>query len=237
MTRVVIPFSGGYDSTILLWLHALEGHLIFPFFVKYGQESWKHELEAAKAVLSSPEIVNKVSAMMCRELDLRGVSDAPVLGGKHASHLAGNQKQYVPGRNAYIGLAAMTYAISVDAHYVDFAFVKTPSDRFGHSDTTASFASKLTELAPLCFDYRSRSELARIPEVRAPLVRHYKSYLLRLASAMNIPIGLCRTCYKRSKTPCNECPSCLAIKKAREEAAAMPKLTQRQIDSTFNSLA
>lgn len=116
MKRVVVPFSGGIDSTVLLYHLVKEGMKPVPLFIDYGQRAVINERLACQRI--------------CEELSLT-LHEAVVCIPKSwwgFNSLTGNgfdfQKEgtVVPGRNALLAAICKTtgFPVYMGAHKDDF---------------------------------------------------------------------------------------------------------------------
>lgn len=98
--KIVVLYSGGLDSTVLLHLAKHQGYQVTPLLINYGQ---RHQEELDTAINNCKEM-NLIHRIM--EVSLFNI-DSGLTGNRVGGTYDGVHPMHVPGRNIiFIGLAA-----------------------------------------------------------------------------------------------------------------------------------
>lgn len=199
-TRTVVVFSGGLDSTTLLYHLKEAGHELAALTVDYGQRHRK-ELECALSI--------------CRDLDvslttlnLAGVS--PIFGQNSLSDSSVEvpegtyepetmQQTTVPNRNMILLSLAIGWAIS--NNYQAVAFGAHSGEYTPYPDCRPEFAQAMDNVAQLC-DWQPI-------RVLSPFVDWSKADIVRRGAELEVPFAATWSCYVGSQTHCGRCGTCL----------------------------
>jgi 7-cyano-7-deazaguanine synthase len=209
--KIVLIYSGGLDSTTLLYHLLSEGHTVKCLSIDYGQRH-KKELEAAKRICKDIGIVHQVA-------DLRGIThlikgssqsdlSVPVPEGYYASE---NMKlTVVPNRNMIMLSVAIGWAVS--SKFDAVAYGAHAGDHEIYPDCRPEFASAMDTAALLC-DWR------KIKLIR-PFIDETKEDIVQIGIGLDVPFEKTWTCYKGEKLPCGVCGSCQERRAAFKAAEA-----------------
>jgi 7-cyano-7-deazaguanine synthase len=212
MTRRVLCLSGGLDSSVTAAMLAGEGEL-HPLFIDYGQAPLEEEFAAASEVTQILGL--KQLSVKRAELELCRNADSSVLSPFFIAH-----------RNLAFLALAENYAASVNAEIISFGFV-ADTDPHAFPDATDSFVKS----ANAFFDatYRGCAQWAK---VEAPNIKLFKRDLIRCAVKLGFNCQSTYSCY-RGGGRCGNCPSCVAVISAFEDA---PKNQPSAIASAINRM-
>lgn len=183
---VVVLFSGGLDSAVLLWEAKAQGGPIVALHVQYGQANGYQESAAVGALATEAGV------------DLLTVS-LPLFGARSAMHIGVGAPgaRVLPGRNlALIGLGVnLAAARGMGAVWIG----STASDVADYPDCGTPFVWSAGEAARLAYGVT----------VEAPLLGSMKRDVWRRARELGFPVELTWSCYQADRgKPCGRCNAC-----------------------------
>jgi 7-cyano-7-deazaguanine synthase len=205
MKKVVTIYSGGMDSTVLLYHLRAEGYEVNALSIDYGQRHRK-ELESARAICGMISLRHEVA-------DLRGITH--LLGGSSLTdtkidvpeghYAAENMKAtVVPNRNMIMLSIAIGYAITLQAPYV--AYGAHAGDHTIYPDCRPEFASAINTAAMLA-DWHQ-------VELLNPFIRMTKAEIAKRGVELGVPFRLTWSCYKGGQIHCGRCGTCVERREA-----------------------
>ena len=206
--KAVLIFSGGLDSTTLLYRMLEQGYEVGALTFNYAQRH-KKEIECAAAIaanLSVPHHVVDLSSLAC----LLGKS--ALLGGDeipdcHYTEEAA-KKTVVPNRNMIMLSIAAGYAEAREIPELFYAAHK--NDRTIYPDCRPEFVEALR---PAILQATAWHPV----QLQAPFLDMSKAEIVRMGMALKVPYHLTWSCYRGEDQPCRTCPTC----REREEAFAL----------------
>lgn len=218
--KTVVIFSGGLDSTTLLY-HLIDlGHEVKAISFDYGQRHRK-ELDAASKITAILQIEHRI-------VDVSGL--AAIFGNNaltdhrvdvpHGEYSpATMQLTVVPNRNMIMLSIATGWAIALN--YDSVAFGAHSGEYTPYPDCQPAFAAAVNAATHLCD--------ATTIEVLAPFVRWSKGKIVLRGSALGVPFDLTWSCYSGGQEPCGKCSTCLdrqeALTSVANQAPVLPKKT------------
>ena len=202
MQKVIVVYSGGMDSTTLLYHMRDAGHPVKAISVNYGQRHVR-ELDAARQICAAIDVEHVIA-------DLSAIN--PLLGdnslsGRSVDVPEGHYEEesmkltVVPNRNMIMLSVAIGWAISQEFDAV--AYGAHSGDHAIYPDCRPEFAGALDQAAQLC-DWRGIKLLR-------PFVDLDKGDIARRGAELNVPFALTWTCYKGNKKHCGKCGACSAL--------------------------
>ena len=205
--EVIVLLSGGIDSATCLKLMRRKYNVRALTFEYQGIA--RKEFEAAGAVAREAGIREH---RIVRLPDLKEVSN---IGG---AVFVGMPPTYIPMRNCIFYSLAASYAEEVGADLIVG----------GHNkDDVKTFA----DAAPAFFNGLERAFHAGSPILRRrrtkiilPLSEKTKVQVIRLASTLEVPLGLTWSCHKEGRSHCWECDGCRTRMATFEEAGVVDPL-------------
>ena len=212
----VAIFSGGLDSTTLLYHLRAAGDEVRALSVDYGQRHRTAELAAARAIAETLGVEHRV-------LDLRGLvgffgpnslTDASVAVPDGAYAPDTMALTVVPNRNMILLAVGLAWAASSGADAVAFGAhggAYTP-----YPDCQPAFAAAMHAAARVCD--------ARPLAVLAPFVAWSKADIVRRAVVLDVPLAGTWSCYAGGAVHCGRCGTCLD-RRAAFAAAGVPDPT------------
>ena len=211
--KIVLCYSGGLDSTVLLSSLKSEGHFVNAFSVDYGQRHVK-ELSAANALCDYYQVQHEIA-------DLSGLRRSLFAGSSQtSSEIAVPEGHYaeesmkqtvVPNRNMV--LLALATALAVSRKYDAVAFAAHTGDHAIYPDCRPEFAEAMEDAIRLC-DWHS-VKLIRPFLYPTPMS---KTDIIKLGNELQVPFHRTWSCYKGQQYHCGVCGTCVERKEAFEKS-------------------
>lgn len=208
MSKVIVPVSGGMDSTVLLHHAAANFDEVFAISFDYGQRHRK-ELECAEWQINSIResedsknvkfntivklpffslITN--SALLNKEIDVAKARD--VMGDPQTVN-------YVPFRNMMLLSIACSFAEGFGADTIYHGAAQADSVA-GYWDGSPEFLDEINKLTAL--NRRNRIK------VEAPLIDKSKAEIIKMGLDLGVDFSRTWTCYEGVDLSCGECTAC-----------------------------
>lgn len=187
--RVVIPLSGGMDSSFLMYNSVKKGYDTHPIILddSYG-----------KVGVRSKGIIPAIN--MVREAGLHHRLQVIPFFPTSTIKIADGKYGYTPGWNMAVALAALAYADFVDADRV-WIGLTAEADQSFYPDTKQSMFDALAGLYNATYKKQIRIELPLIKMMRRDVITHGKG--------LNIPWELTISCVTTTvPMNCGVCPRC-----------------------------
>ena len=208
MSKCVIPFSGGMDSTTLLY-NAIDKHEeVFAISINYGQRHLTRELEAALRILKGLSIKDHAKVKH-KVLDLtffRDIAGASALTNNSidvakAKDVMGDPQtvNYVPFRNMMIMSICSAYAETVGADTVYHGAAQADSVA-GYWDGSAEFIDAINGVNVLNRRHKIK--------IKAPLLDMSKAEIIKWGTSMGVDYSKTWTCYEGKQRACGVCTAC-----------------------------
>jgi 7-cyano-7-deazaguanine synthase len=208
--KVVAIFSGGMDSSTMLYQLRAQGHEVKAIGFDYGQ---RHavELKAAKAIASHAGVAYET-------VDLRSLG--PVIAGQSSQvnldvevpdgHYTEESMKatVVPNRNMIMLSVAVAHAISIEFDAI--AYGAHAGDHTIYPDCRTEFVDAMKTVIGLC-DWKQ-------VELLTPFVAVSKSDIAKIGGELQVPFGMTWSCYKGGTTHCGTCGTCVERREAFELA-------------------
>ena len=217
--RTVLCFSGGMDSSTLLYSLLADGDEVVCLGVDYGQRHAK-ELQAAAAVAAAAGVRFEVA-------DLRGVTrfmlgssqtDASV-AVPEGHYAAESMKQtVVPNRNMLMLSVAAAWAISLRFDRV--AYAAHGGDHAIYPDCRQEFIDALGGAIALA-DWHGVT-------LHGPFAALSKSDVAALGLRLGVPFELTWSCYKGGEKACGKCGTCVERLEAFADSGAVDPIAYEQ---------
>lgn len=213
--KAVVLFSGGLDSTTVLYHVLAKGYEPTCLLFDYGQRHRKELTCAEKTAKRLGVPMEKVKTA----LPWRGSAllDKEAKLPKGRAHRASIPATYVPGRNIIFLSYAVSLAEAIGARHVFIG--ANQIDYSGYPDCRGEFLKAFEEAALQGTRAGARRKGIRI---HAPLLDMTKADIVRLALKLGVPIDDTWSCYRGGRTPCGVCDSCVlreqGMRAAKEKA-------------------
>lgn len=203
--KSVLVYSGGLDSTVLLYDLLNKGDQVFALSVDYGQRH-RRELAAAAAICTMRGVEHR-TADITSITELFGESSLT----NHATavpdgHYADESMKLtvVPNRNMILLSLAAAWAISLKADRV--AYAAHTGDHTIYPDCRPEFIAALGRAIGLA-DWHS-------VKLESPFANFTKSQIVMRGVQLSTPMELTWSCYKGGVEHCGTCGTCTERKEA-----------------------
>ena len=205
MEKIVLIFSGGMDSTVLLYdLLAQKKHVIAVSF-NYGQKHLK-ELHAASVIAGERGVEHQVLDISSLTCHLSNSSltnpEIEVPDGHYASE--NMAITIVPNRNMIFLSIAGGFAINRGIHQL--AYGAHSGDHFIYADCRREFVNAITETFNLCDSTPVK--------LIAPYLEYTKADICRVGVKLVIPFENTWSFYKGQELHCGKCGTCIERREA-----------------------
>lgn len=206
--KIVHIWSGGLDSTALLFHLLKQGYRVEAINFSYGSKHNAQERAAAQRIYEHCDLKDRVGLTLI-DIDLSCFRSALLAGGAdipEGHYAAENMKQtVVPFRNAImlsyaVGLAESLEidAVTLGAHAGDHTIYPDCRPEFLHHFNEAARLGTwagVRIIAP--YAHMTKGDVARIGEIEC-----------------GAPLSMTWTCYKGGKKHCGKCGACVERKEA-----------------------
>lgn len=201
MSRSVVIYSGGLDSTTLLYHLRAEGHELKALSVNYGQRHMTREMAAAEAICTLLKIERRTVDLTALKECLGGnaLTNAGVAlpEGAYARETIGQTT--VPNRNMVLLSVGIAWAAALKFDAV--AFGAHGGEHTNYPDCQPPFAEAMDRAARVC-DFEPI-------RVLAPFVNWVKADIVRRGADLGVPFDLTWSCYTGGEQHCGRCATCI----------------------------
>lgn len=204
--KTVLVFSGGMDSTTLLYKLLKDGDKVLCLSFDYGQRH-KKELKCAKNICEKLKTPHKI-------VDIKSLNSL-MSGSALTSNIKVPEGHYqdknmrstvVPNRNMIFLSLAIAQAVS--AKFDRIAIAVHAGDHAIYPDCRPEFIDKMCAVAKI-----SNYEPVKI---YAPFLEMSKRKIATLGQKLGVDYSGTWTCYKGLKNPCGKCGACTERAEALE---------------------
>jgi 7-cyano-7-deazaguanine synthase len=204
-SKTVLIYSGGIDSTVLLYDLLNSGHDVQALSVNYGQRHSK-ELDCAKSLCKKLNVEHHVADLTALNPLLSGSS----LTSPHVQVPEGHYEDesmkatVVPNRNMILLSIATGWAMSTGASSVSYA--AHSGDRAIYPDCREEFADAMNSVM----------EIAGWDKVslNRPFSSLTKADIVKLGDELGVPFEQTWSCYKGGQVHCGVCGTCVERREA-----------------------
>ena len=212
MEKIVLIFSGGMDSTVLLYDLISQNKEVIAVSFDYGQKH-KKELLAAKRIAEENKIEHQVLDISSLTQHISNSSltnsEIEVPDGHYAS--SNMAITVVPNRNMIFLSIAAGFAINRGIHQL--AYGAHRGDHFIYADCREEFVSAISQTFKLCDN---------TPVIlQAPYLNYSKADICKLGSKLNVPFVNTWSCYKGHDLHCGQCGTCFERREAFVDAGVV----------------
>jgi 7-cyano-7-deazaguanine synthase len=204
-SKTVLIYSGGIDSTVLLYDLLNSGHDVQALSVNYGQRHSK-ELDCAKSLCKKLNVEHHVADLTALNPLLSGSS----LTSPHVQVPEGHYEDesmkatVVPNRNMILLSIATGWAMSTGASSVSYA--AHSGDRAIYPDCREEFADAMNSVM----------EIAGWDKVslNRPFSSLTKADIVKFGDELGVPFEQTWSCYKGGQVHCGVCGTCVERREA-----------------------
>lgn len=210
MSKAVVVYSGGMDSTVLLEYCVKNHNEVYVLTFDYNQRH-KKEIIVAEGYMYNHHSYSGSKVKEHKVIDLqffRNLVPSSALTSNDINvpkmkDIIGEAQStcYVPNRNMMMISIACSYAEAVGASEVYYGAVAV-DNLSGFWDCTEEFVDGINNLLAL-------NRMNRI-EVKAPLLYKSKKEIIEMGIELGVDFTRTWTCYEGKELSCGVCPSCAA---------------------------
>ena len=203
--NTILIYSGGMDSTVLLYQLLKANYAVRCLSIGYGQKH-KRELQYAKTLCENLSVEHKI-------IDLTSVtqllSNSSLVNLEQSIPEGHYEKEsmkatVVPNRNMILLSLATAWAINCKASSVSYA--AHSGDHAIYPDCRESFAQGMNDVMQLC-DWHS------VTLIR-PFVDLSKADICQLGAKLQVPYEKTWSCYLGKDLHCGRCGTCIERREA-----------------------
>jgi len=203
--KTVIVYSGGLDSTVLLYHLRQAGHELHALSVDYGQRH-RCELEHAAAICEELAVPHSVADLSGLRPLLAGSSlTSPKIEVAEGHYTEETMKStVVPNRNMILLSVATGHALSIKAGQIAYA---------AHSGDHAIYPDCRNEFADVMATAIKLADWEQVVLIR-PFVDWTKADIVRRGAELGVPFTHTWSCYKGGALHCGRCGTCIERREA-----------------------
>lgn len=205
--RIVLLYSGGIDSTVLMFRLINEGYQVYPLYINYGQITYDGELEAINNLLPK-QVKNRLLVISIPEVGKIGIGS---LVGEYPEDIGSREewfgKEFFPNRNMILIAIAASYCCKIHSEKVAIGVVGKNS----YPDTSSTFIANVNSL--LCHSLQG-------VQVIAPYAGFEKMVVIKDAISLGVSLEKTFSCNSLGNRHCQLCTSCLEREYALNEIRA-----------------
>lgn len=207
MKSAVIAFSGGLDSTTLLYSILRSVDKITAVFFVYGSRHNEREWAAASKIIEQWKGIELMQVNIPTKI-FKGSTSA-LLNESHMPHKTyeelskevGPSPTVVPFRNGIIISMCAAIAASKNCESVYIAAHSTDALNWAYPDCSPEFLGSMANAI-----YVGTYGKVRL---RMPFTWATKRDIVLMAGELGVPIELTRSCYEATDIACGVCPTCV----------------------------
>ena len=204
-SKTVLIYSGGIDSTVLLYDLLNSRHDVQALSVNYGQRHIK-ELDCAKSLCNQLNVEHHVADLTALNPLLSGSSlTSPYVQVPEGHYEDESMKAtVVPNRNMILLSIATGWAMSTGASSVSYA--AHSGDRAIYPDCREEFADAMNGVMKIAgWDKVS---------LNRPFSSLTKADIVKLGDELDVPFEQTWSCYKGGQVHCGVCGTCVERREA-----------------------
>lgn len=202
----ILCYSGGLDSTVLLYKLLTEHERPKCLLFNYGQRHAERELTAAREMCNGAGVAHDtVDLMAIRPLISRGCQLDHSIAVPEGHYALETMKQTItPNRNMVFISIAVAHAVATDCHVV--AVACHSGDHAIYPDCRPEFIQGMDHVS-LCAGWSP-------VHVVAPFVEIDKAGIVKIGASLNVPFDRTWSCYNGRDKHCGRCGTCYERREA-----------------------
>ena len=207
--KYILLYSGGMDSTVLLWRLLEEGHKVSALSIHYGQRHYR-ELDTAAELCRDRSVEHRVADLSGIQQFLSGCAlTSSEIDVPHGHYTDDSMKAtVVPNRNMVMLSIAAAWAISSASDCI--AYAAHTGDHVVYPDCRPEFVGAVAAAIALA-DWRK-------VRLEAPFLGFSKADICRLGGELGAPLSRTWSCYAGREQHCGRCGTCVERREAFELA-------------------
>ena len=199
MAKSILVYSGGMDSTTLLYSLLSQGDRVKALGIDYGQRH-RRELEAAREICGQVGVEFRIGDLTSLRSLLKGSAltseEIAVPEGHYSDETM--KITVVPNRNMLMLSLAIGWAIS--SGFESVAYAAHAGDHAIYPDCRPEFIEALSQAAGLCH--------FEAVEILTPFVQATKADIVTIGQRLGVPFHLTWSCYCGGEVHCGRCGTC-----------------------------
>ena len=224
MTKSVVLFSGGIDSTTALYWVLAKGPSVHALSFDYGQRH-RVEIRMARKLVRKIGIPQTIFKLDLKQVGGSALTDSSIEVPRYnnLSHIKpGPPATYQPFRNGV--LLALTAAWGEPRGFTEIVCGFNIIDSPDYPDTRPAFAKAMEK----AINAGTQAAFGRPPmKISTPLIGMKKSAIIRLGASLHADYSYSISCYAGEEIPCRSCSACLLRERAFAEAGFEDPLISR----------
>ena len=207
--KTILIYSGGLDSTTLLYQLKAQGRDVKALSINYGQRHSK-ELDFAKRNCDALGVEHRTVDLYSLKPLLGGSSQTDASVAVPEGHYAAENMKLtvVPNRNMLMLSVAAAWAIAEKADTI--AYAAHSGDHAIYPDCREEFVDALNKALGLA-DWHT-------VQIERPFINISKSDIVKLGNDLKVPFADTWSCYKGGDKACGVCGTCYERREAFVEA-------------------
>lgn len=203
--KTIVVYSGGLDSTVLLYERLAAGDHVRCLGVDYGQRH-RRELEHARSLCADLGIEYQVADLSALRTLLKGSSQTDASVAVPHGHYAEESMKLtvVPNRNMLLLAVAGAWAVATKSDQI--AYAAHGGDHAIYPDCREEFVAPLAQ-ALLHADWHPVA-------IARPFLDLTKADLVRRGAVLGVPFQRTWSCYEGGEKHCGRCGTCVERKEA-----------------------
>lgn len=209
MKTATLIYSGGMDSTTLLYWLIRDGYDVHPIGIHYGQRHRK-ELGAAWQICESLGVNFELVDLSGLSRFMIGSSQTDPAVNVPEGHYADPimRQTVVPNRNML--LLAVAGVVACGRHDEIVAYGAIKGDYEVYPDCRPSFVEAMSKAFDSC-DWHA-------PTLMVPFINMTKAEIVTIGKTLGVPYHQTWTCYNGMRWHCGKCGSCTERREAFQQA-------------------
>lgn len=203
--KSVVVYSGGLDSTVLLYHLLAQGVNCHALSVNYGQRH-RCELDAAEQITKQLGVPHRIVDLsgLAELMPGSALTDASVSVPEGHYTDASMAQTVVPNRNMLLLATAAAWAIALKADSV--AYAAHHGDHAIYPDCRPAFADALDVAIQMADTHRVA--------LHRPFIGMSKADIVQRGAELDVPFAATWSCYKGGALHCGRCGTCIERREA-----------------------